>query len=84
MQHMQNTCKTCNEGGDDKRRARETPGVPLCAHQEPYTTGLVIFQAFPRTAEACIIVTIIYFVIPEIITKSVCSSRCTVTFIMLS
>lgn len=89
----ENTHKICSEGhrrkpeaqrGRCQRQAQETSEVSLCAHQEPYTTRPVGLQAFSRKAEVYITVSIIDFVIPGAITKSICSSRCTVIFIMLS
>lgn len=89
----ENTHKICSEGhrmkpeaqrGRCQRQAQETSEVSLCAHQEPHTTRPASLQAFSRKAEVYISVSIIDFVIPGAITKSVCSSRSTVIFIMLS
>lgn len=89
----ENTHEICSEGHRRKpetqrrrcqRQAQETPEMSLCAHQEPCTTRTASLQAFSREAEVYVSVSIIDFVILGAITKSVCSSRSTVIFIMLS
>lgn len=72
-------------GGDVKCKLRKPLKCPFVHTRDIlYTTRLASLQAFSRKAEVYITVSIIDFVILGAITKSVCTSRCTVIFIMLS